>query len=939
MRKNVKKIIEKILSLLEEVESYEFYRENIKRSVETLFRDYQEGKYTHVEYQKLLYDLLKNRTEEDWIKYYDSYIYTVLKQIEPLLSQIIYYVYNDNSASRLGIAHEGEARREKETRHVALEEDKKHELRKIKEREEGKVEQFVEIEKEPLIGKPASPLKEKFEADVARIREDRERKKRKIEVKLPEIRKTELTYFERLRISFAHYLERRRLAGRKASIKRELEKKHAPSVYMKIIGTIKKLKPQPKKKPKPVVVGRETIFGRISEMLRAKLKPRKRLELEPPKKPKAAAPSKKQAAPKAPRPSFFARLSKNISERFAGEELIPKAEPKAPARKTKEFVPRKDRDLERLVAKLDKIDKSIEELRVEEPKKSLRMRLDLLFIRMHTGIRHIVTAREERVAVPERIERVRVEEAEEKPIEIKIKVPEEKMAAAPGEEKVFVLVAAYRKASQVAVKAAESIKSLLYVSPPKPAEPKPEVKAKEKVQVIIVKAPAPVSRETFIGKAYSKAQERVSAVSLKIKKLLFAPAPSPAELLKIEVKEAKPEKAKETIEIKAEEKLPEKPAAGKKPEVRFKLTWSYIKEAYDRMMAREKKFISKSDTMTPSLQMQSLKEKISILPEEEKITPRLLKEEVDSIRKILEEKKKFKIYQPSFIGSFANATIRKFAFYLIERYPAFFKTLYDNLRLANITLLSNTYVNIMLLGTIVVSALASLFFFGFFLFTNNPLFMIIPKTIIMAIITGGVTFLIFYLYPQMKITGRRASIDTNLPFAINHISAVAGSGVPPTKMFRLIMESKEYGEIAVEIEKIVEYVELFGYDLLTAIRTVALTTPSVPFKEFLEGMVSTIESGGDINIYLKEKTSEAMLNYELDRQKYTETIATYSDVYTGIMIAAPLFFIVALSLVGMLGGKVAGLEVNFLIVVGAYVVIPALNIVFLIFLELTQPKM
>ncbi|MCX6706812.1 MAG: type II secretion system F family protein, partial [Candidatus Woesearchaeota archaeon] len=163
-------------------------------------------------------------------------------------------------------------------------------------------------------------------------------------------------------------------------------------------------------------------------------------------------------------------------------------------------------------------------------------------------------------------------------------------------------------------------------------------------------------------------------------------------------------------------------------------------------------------------------------------------------------------------------------------------------------------------------------------------------------------------------------------------------GVPPTKMFKLLVESEEYGQVAVEIGKIVEYVDLFGYDLLTAIKSVSLTVPSIALKEFLEGIVSTIESGSDIKEYLRNKSSEAMLAYELERQNYLETIATYSDVYTGILIAAPLFFIVALSLIGMLGGRLGGIDINLIIVIGTYGVIPAMNILFLLFIELTQPE-
>jgi flagellar protein FlaJ len=226
----------------------------------------------------------------------------------------------------------------------------------------------------------------------------------------------------------------------------------------------------------------------------------------------------------------------------------------------------------------------------------------------------------------------------------------------------------------------------------------------------------------------------------------------------------------------------------------------------------------------------------------------------------------------------------------------------------------------------------------FFLIVKNPLFIAVPKALVMGTLMGLVTFILFYMYPSIKARSRERNINTNLPFAINHVSAVAGSGVPPTNMFKLLVESQEYGEVAVELGKIVEYIELFGYDMLTAIRSVSLTVPSAPLKEFLEGIVSTVESGSELKDYLKSKASEAMLAYELERQKYLETIATYSDVYTGILIAAPLFFVVSLSLVGMLGGKLGGMDINIVIVMGAYVIIPIMNVIFLLFIEMTQPE-
>jgi flagellar protein FlaJ len=364
---------------------------------------------------------------------------------------------------------------------------------------------------------------------------------------------------------------------------------------------------------------------------------------------------------------------------------------------------------------------------------------------------------------------------------------------------------------------------------------------------------------------------------------------------------------------------------------------------FRNLLARSRKvtFTEKAGEIPLStIQLETLRRKAApeIEAQIEKITATALTKEAKRIRAIMEKRRVLKIYQPSFFGAIANIVIKRISLFLLDNFPDFFKDLYHALRLANVSILSNTYVNMMVLG--VLSGLfIGLFIFGiFFTSTALPVLQMVLRTILMSVLLGLAVFAGFYAYPYSKMKQRRRSINTNLPFAINHMGAVSASGVAPVKMFRLISESKEYGEVSSEVEKIVNYIEVFGYDILTALKAVAATTPSYQFKDFLEGMVSTTQTGGDIKSYLAQKADESMLNYKLDRQKYTETIATYSDIYTGILIAAPLFFVAALSLVSLLGGKIGGLGVTTVIVLGTYVFIPLMNVLFLAFLEMTQPE-
>ena len=273
----------------------------------------------------------------------------------------------------------------------------------------------------------------------------------------------------------------------------------------------------------------------------------------------------------------------------------------------------------------------------------------------------------------------------------------------------------------------------------------------------------------------------------------------------------------------------------------------------------------------------------------------------------------------------------------INSFPDFFKTLYRNLRFGNLKFLLSTYTNMMIFSSI-LGGIGSMLFVSFISFLSFlPFVAVMANAFLGALLGSTFVFIGFYVYPKYRMLDRSRSINANLPFAVDHMAAVIGAGVSPSAMFGLISQSKEYGEVSIELEKIVEYVELFGYDILTAVGSVSAYCPSRQMKEFLEGFISTIESCGNLNSYLRGNADSSMLHYRLERQKFNESVSTFSDIYTGLMVASPLFFVAALSMVSILGGTVGNVDITTLMVVGTYIAIPLLNFVFIIFMELTQP--
>ena len=330
--------------------------------------------------------------------------------------------------------------------------------------------------------------------------------------------------------------------------------------------------------------------------------------------------------------------------------------------------------------------------------------------------------------------------------------------------------------------------------------------------------------------------------------------------------------------------------------------------------------------------------KLKIDLEEKFDEEKLIKEFVKSYKKkkVKLEKIKYITYKTNFYNVFANKIFGNSAENLIKKYPKYFDDLRRTVRLANLRIFFNTYVSLGILSFFLTMLLS--FLLSLVIFMDFSVFAF-AKYISLSLLMGLFVLAGLYYYPRIIMDSRRRDIKQDLPFAIIHMAAVAGSGAQLVTVFSMIVESNEYKGLEGEIKRILNYVNLFGYNMSTALRAVAENTPSNEFKELLNGMIESIESGGSLKNYLKNKADDIMTTYKLERKRYVETLSTYSDIYTAILIAAPLLFIIVLVLLSIVGTKVGGVDITFIEKLGTFIVVPALNIGFIIFLNIVQPEM
>ncbi|MFH0831381.1 MAG: type II secretion system F family protein [archaeon] len=326
----------------------------------------------------------------------------------------------------------------------------------------------------------------------------------------------------------------------------------------------------------------------------------------------------------------------------------------------------------------------------------------------------------------------------------------------------------------------------------------------------------------------------------------------------------------------------------------------------------------------------------------------------DALREIRKKKREKSVMEESDFKKPSEYTVLASRFFSKQAFKmadsGAFKGLQEQLRKANMPHLLSTYLSITIFSTfaVLLTALAISLFLAFFS-VSMPMGRLYPtfnflgtlglasrllKNTGISLAAGAATFWFFYIYPSTQAASISTKIRGEMPFVTIHMASIAGSGVEPSRVFQILAVSPEYPAISKEIKKIINYVNLYGYDLVNSLRNVSKTTSNERLGELFNGIATTISGGGSLKDYLNKRAEDTLLDYKLERKKYSNMAETSMDIYIGILVAAPLIFMVMLVVMNVTGmGLGMSMQMlSYLVVAG----VALINIVFLMFLQLRQ---
>jgi archaeal flagellar protein FlaJ len=151
-----------------------------------------------------------------------------------------------------------------------------------------------------------------------------------------------------------------------------------------------------------------------------------------------------------------------------------------------------------------------------------------------------------------------------------------------------------------------------------------------------------------------------------------------------------------------------------------------------------------------------------------------------------------------------------------------------------------------------------------------------------------------------KSRGRK--IDQKISPAMSFVSAMASADVNVDQIFKELGRQKIYGEVANEASWITRDTELLGVDILTAIRNGAQRSPSKRFQDFLQGVVTTATSGGQLKPYFLLKAEQYERENKLAQLQRVETMGLLAETFVTVVVAFPLFLVIIIAIFAIIGG-------------------------------------
>ncbi len=185
-------------------------------------------------------------------------------------------------------------------------------------------------------------------------------------------------------------------------------------------------------------------------------------------------------------------------------------------------------------------------------------------------------------------------------------------------------------------------------------------------------------------------------------------------------------------------------------------------------------------------------------------------------------------------------------------------------------------------------------------------------------ILGLIIFLSAVGYPRLAVDQRRIEMENRFHLFVIHMTILATTNIDRMEVMRKLAQEKEYGELADEMQRVVDLVDVWHLSLGDACRRRAKAVPSESVTDLLERMAYTLEAGQQLDEFLFQEQDVLIDKYSTVYQQSLGNLDVLKDLYLSIIISMTFALVFAIVL-PLLTGNDPTITVSIVIVLFVFV--------------------
>ncbi|WP_158854403.1 type II secretion system F family protein [Halorhabdus sp. CUG00001] len=211
---------------------------------------------------------------------------------------------------------------------------------------------------------------------------------------------------------------------------------------------------------------------------------------------------------------------------------------------------------------------------------------------------------------------------------------------------------------------------------------------------------------------------------------------------------------------------------------------------------------------------------------------------------------------------------------------------------------------------------------------NQVFFVLTAGGVVFGVLSAILTYVLRWQLPSGHAEVRRRGINEALPRTVAFVYALARGGMAFPEVMRTLGRNRAiYGDAADEMSVAVREMDLFGRDMISAVRRTAHRSPSDPFRTFAENLASVLSSGQKLPQFLEDQYERLQEEAEQRQAEVLELLATIAEAYVTTLVAGVLFLFTILLVFGLtITDTLPILQML------AYVIVPLSNALFVVYL-------